>query len=62
MAGGLEVKWIHPNLADVRDSLAEDVGGHADGELLLVLDGLASSAINLEMKESAFRQEPETNE
>ena len=53
MAGGLEVKWIHPNLADVRDSLAEDVGGHADGELLLVLDGLASSAINLEMKESA---------
>ena len=35
-------------LADVSDSAAEDVGGHAHRVLLLVLDGLAASTINLE--------------
>ena len=34
-------------LADIGDPAAEDVRGHADGELLLVLDGLAASTINL---------------
>jgi hypothetical protein len=36
-----------PHLADVGDTLAEDVGGHVDGVLLLVVDGFHSGAINL---------------
>ncbi len=37
-------------LADIGDPAAEDVSGHADCELLLVFDGLAAGAIDLNNK------------
>ena len=37
-------------LADIGDSAAENVGRHAHGVLLLVLDSLTAGTINLKLK------------
>jgi hypothetical protein len=42
------------DLADVGDSLAEDVFRHVEGILLFVVDGFDASAVNLELIGSIY--------